>query len=111
LTCYDGGLIVAGCPDKNLKSIKHILFLGDIMFKELFNLGDEEEKEEEVEEEGYDRIVETFSKALINIIVSKIKKLIEQKKISKDDVYDLWESISEEIDIKIYDYLEKLAEE
>jgi hypothetical protein len=71
----------------------------------------EEEREEEVEEERYDRIVETFSKALINIIVSKMKKLIEQKKISKEDVYDLWEAISEEIDIKIYDYLEKLAEE
>jgi hypothetical protein len=85
------------------------------MFKELFDLGDEEEeeeeKEEEVEEEKYDRIVETFSKALINIIISKFKKLIEQKKISKEDVYDLWEAINEEIDIKIYDYLEKLAEE
>jgi len=71
----------------------------------------EEEREEEIEEERYDRIVETFSKALINIIVSKMKKLIEQKKISKDDVYDLWEAISEEIDIKIYDYLEELTEE
>jgi hypothetical protein len=111
LTCNDGGLRDAGCPDKNLKSKQHIIFLGDTMGEELFNLGDEEEKEEEVEEERYDRIVETFSKALINIIVSKMKKLIEQKKISKEDVYDLWEAISEEIDIKIYDYLEKLAEE
>jgi hypothetical protein len=81
------------------------------MGEELFNLGDEEEIGEEVEEERYDRIVETFSKALINIIVSKMKKLIEQKKISKEDVYDLWEAISEEVDIKIYDYLEKLAEQ
>jgi tRNA A37 threonylcarbamoyltransferase TsaD len=81
------------------------------MFEELFKLGGEEEKEEEVEEEKYDRIVETFSKALINIIVSKMKKLIEEKKIEREDVYDLWEAISEEIDIKIYDYLVKLAEE
>jgi hypothetical protein len=111
LICNDGGLIVAGCPDKNLKSIKHTFFNGDIMFEELFNLGDEEEKEEEVEEEKYDRIIQMFSKALINIIVSKFKKLIEEKKIKKEDIYDLWENISEEIDIKIYDYLEKLAEE
>jgi hypothetical protein len=37
----DGGLTVAGCPDKNLKSKQHILFIGDIM-------GEEEIKREDI---------------------------------------------------------------
>jgi len=75
---------------------------------------DEEEKEEleeEVYEERYDRIIHTFSNALVNIITSRLKKLIDEKKIEKDDVYDIWESIKEELDVKIYDYLEELIEE